>query len=300
MIKKLKILSAAAALVGGLTMMTGGAEAQIVDNWSLNLSLANGMGFAAGLSDVDDIDEIAISGQSTVVQTLLNGNPDGQPFTDSGFLHWQSAKHEPPGPALPTSLLGGGVMGNAAALYMDFSGLTGTFNDPDGTPQSGDETISFDPGVGTIRLILDSTDLTADNNAQVVVATFAIKNPSGGSNIDFFGGANPTGTIDVTLEISSQISVAGDFLFEDSAGNPLVDPFSVALTNVNALIDPNTVPNPTTCVPDLITGLCDSTLVVNNGGQQNITQVPEPATLGLMGVGFVVLGAMARRRRKAA
>ena len=300
MFKKYKHLSAAVALAGGLTMMAGGAQAS-VDNWDFNASLINGNNGFIGFGDQTGITDINISGQSTVVQTFLNGSADGQPFTDNGQLTWTSYNAAPGGSGnggVPVNLLG---LGNSAAIYLDFSGLTGIFNDPDGTPGNGDEFITFDPGAGIIRLVVDADDNTFGNNpgTELVAATFEIKAPSGGSDIDFFGGLAPSATIDVTLEIVSQLNDGINFLFEDENGNPLQDPFSVALANVNAVIDPNTNPNPNPLVCPPV-GLCDSTLVVNNGGQFGFGIVPEPATLGLMGAGFIVLGAVARRRRKAA
>jgi hypothetical protein len=281
--------------------MTTNAQAQVIDNWSLNLSLANGVANGGvpfvGLTDVDGIDDITVDGGATIIQTLLNGNPDNQPFSESGSLNFVTANPEGGGLGTPLTPFGT-ALGTANALYLDFSGLTGTFIDPDNVPQSGDERITFDPGAGTIRLILDLDGVADNGDDQLVIATFEIMDPSGGSNIDFFGGANPTGTIDVTLQIVSQICSGGDCLFEDENGDPLLDPFTVALVNVNALIDPNVNPNPTTCTPDAITGLCDSTLVVRNSGQFNLAAVPEPKTLGLMGLGLVFLGALARRGLK--
>lgn len=292
MFKNLKLLSAAAAFAGGLAMMTGGAQAQqLIENWDFNLSLANGGAFS-GLVDQTGIDDVDIAGESTITQTLLNGNPDGQVFEDNGQLTWTS--YDPNGGGAPVSLLGLGDQGSF--VYIDFAGLTGVFEDPNNTPGDGDEFITFDPGAGTIRLILDDTDDIAGNNAnELVLATFEIIAPSGGSDIDFFGGAAATATIDVTLEIVSQLNNGTDFLFEDENGDPLTSPFRIALVNVNALINSG----PTSCVPD-VNGFCDSILGVDNGGQFNLAQVPEPATLGLMGAGLVVLGAVARRRRKAA
>jgi len=282
------------ALVCGLSMP---ASAAIINAWQFNLAAANGTydnGVAlAGLTSTTNIDHIEVSGHSTVLQSLnvANGSPIGQTFTDSGFLQLTGYKPEPGGGiALPL-----GTDGANNVLYFQFTGLTGVFNT--------DGTITFAPSVGKVKLFLDgdgNTDPTSSAGLSKLLATFDMVAPSGGSNLNFFGGANPTGTIDVTLKETSGVAN----LYKDSSGATLPLTLTLHLVNVNALTDPNFNPNPSFSGP----GVCNAssggagcnlaTLNVQNAGQYNLaTPVPEPGTLSLLGAGLLLLGFGVRRRK---
>jgi hypothetical protein len=290
--------TAVASAVGGvlffaLGMGPASAVPVILDGWNVNLSVVNGGtfdvggGLIGGLSDVTNINKITLTGNSTINQSLSLGSPIGQPFTDDGFLQLISFDDEPAG-GLEASLAGAFLGTNL--LYFNFVGLTGVFN--------AGNTITFDPGIGTIQLIL--TDATQTQTE--VLADFAIVAPSGGSAINFFGGAGGTATIDVTL-LETSSAYAG--LFTNSSNIALPFLTSLHLGNVNALVDPAFAPEPDygpvsgTC--DVVLGGigCTSALLrVTNAGQYNVAAaVPEPGTLLLLSGGLLML-AFAMRRRK--
>jgi hypothetical protein len=112
-------------------------------------------------------------------------------------------------------------------VYFKFSNLTGVFN--------ANGSITFNPSGGIALYAEDDADFNPLTGNVKTLATFNLINPSAGSNVDFFGGANPTGTINVTLVETSGISG----LYTDSSNATLPLNITLHLGNVNALVDPN-------------------------------------------------------------
>ena len=282
---------AACAMVMGIGIQSASA-AGIEDSWNLNLTVANGVmhsggGSFSGMTDLNFIDNAVLNGESIVTQTISGGVAVGNPFVDNGFLRIIGTNREAGAPLpafFPTIFALGGAMG-PSDLYFTFSGLTGTLN--------LNETITFDPNIGTIKLWLDSdTDADPTTGDVLELAEFDIVAPSGGSDLNFFGGGGQNATIDVTL---MQISgLAG--LFTDMNGVELMpgDIDVLHLGNFNALETGRT-----TVVDMFGNGFSD--LEVDNAGQYNNRTIPEATSMAAFGFGLVgLMGMVSRRRRKAA
>lgn len=286
---------AACVMVLGLGTQTASA-AGIEDSWNLNLSVANGVNGFAGLSDLNFIDNAVLNGTSIVTQTIAGGVALGNPFSDEGFLRIIGTNREAGAP-LPAFFPTIFALGNASDLYFTFTGLTGILN--------LDGTISFDPNIGTIKLWLDSdTDTNPATGTVLELAEFDIIAPSGGSDLDFFGGSGQNATIDITL---SQLSgLAGLFTDQNDVEIAVGAPLGLHLGNFNALLDPNINGGMPITVVDMF-GNGVSELNVVNAGQYNIetndppTQVSEPSSMAALGFGLLgLMGMASRRRRKAA
>ena len=279
---------AAAVALGALSALVPlSASAVVLDDWNLNLSVANGEMatgngglLLAGLGDATDIDHVALLGVSTITQTVVGGVALGQPFAEEGVLGLTGYVKELD--IFPTLF----ALGNAMSLYVTFDGLTGTLN--------GDGTITFDAGVGDIFLYLDDdTDGDPTTGNVLEIAEFDITNPSGGSDLDFFGGAGANATIDVTLEVISTIDAG---LFTDTDGNDLGTIF-LGLANVDALLNSNFPENPDNSGIDDETGNGVTIINVQNGGQLNVA-IPEPGALSLVGLGLISLALWNRRKKR--
>lgn len=272
------------AAIAAFSAQPASAAEIILDGWQLNLATINDEGVFTGLGTSSGIDHLNVVGsQTTVEQQVVGGSALGQPFSETGVLQWTN--YSPEGGGAVTNF----DLGTASTLYVAFTGLTGTLN--------ADETITFDAGSGTIILYLDSdNDLNPATGTVQQIAEFALVDPSGGSDLNFFGGTADNATVDITLDL---ISVIDDDLFLDADGNPL-DALSLTLhlVNTDSLLDPNFTPNPDNSGvgPD---GNGVSLIHVQNNGQWNIAQivVPEPSTIGLLAFGLSALGFFMKRRR---
>lgn len=272
------------AAIAALSAQPASAATIVLDAWQVNLATINDEGVFTGLSTSSNIDHVNVVGsQTTVEQQVVNGSALGQDFEESGILQWVNVSPEGGGAVQNFSL------GTASTLYVSFTDLTGTLNN--------DGTITFDPGSGDIGLFLDSDgDLDPTTGTVQRIASFALVEPSGGSDLDFFGGTADNATVDITLDL---IDVIDDDLFLDAAGNPL-DALSLTLhlVNTDSLLDPNFTPNPDNSGVDA-DGNGVSLIHVQNNGQWNIAQVvvPEPSTIGLLAFGLSALGLFMKRRR---
>lgn len=258
----------------GLMLATVGAKADIISGWHLNLS-----NFAGG-GDAVNIDYANINGKSTVVQNIAFGSPVNQTFTDNGFLAFTG--YQEVGGFFPDSFQ---LPTGYRSMYLTFSGLTGKFN--------AGNTITFDQGSGQVNLWLDSdTDANPATGSTIKLASFAVVAPSGGSGINFFGGAGGTATIDVTLHETFQATAN---LFQDEFGNNINPAWDLELVNVNSLIDPRVNPNPAYHLDQFGNGYAN--LQLTNAGQFHLSAIPEPGSVALAGIGLLGLLAGIKRRR---
>src|SRR5262249_27480652 len=160
---KATLLATAAA---GLLMASTSADAAIIlDGWNINLSVSG----VAGATDMTNIDHVGIRGFSTVTQQVSGGSALGQSFSEHRYLVFENYFKE--GAPFSTNVNAGGAGANH--VIFRFDNLTGTLN-PGGN-------VTFNPGSGTIRLFIDTTNSPTFDAGDVELATFKIINPSGGS-----------------------------------------------------------------------------------------------------------------------
>lgn len=259
----------------------------ILNEWELNLSVLNGEtlngNILTGLSDATDIDYIDLTGEATIQQTVLNDSTANLPFIDDGYIAFDSYRQE--GASFNSNFDTEG-----RNLYVEYVGLTGVMNP--------DDSITFDIGstqVGTINFYLtDDSDATNSTNPtlDLWLASFDLLSPSGGSDLDFYGGGGANATVDLTLDLNSVIN---PLLFTDSDGNSLDTEYFLHLTNMDSLLDDDYDPNPDNT--NVIDGDGFSIIHAENAGQYKIGVVPEPATLMLFGIGLLGFASISRRKK---
>ena len=292
--RKLALVLAASALTSALTC--GSAGAAPINAWRLNLSLTNGLVLSdgstvSGATDATNVDHLLISGSSTIAQTVTGGNALGNPFSETGALQFlTNIRESPQGPqSLNFGTAAGGTLLAPAPVdaFLQFVGLTGTLN--------GDGSITFNPGSGTVSLFIENDDDTNPLTGGVLkLATYQILAPSGGSNLNFFGGTAANATVDVTAKITSVLPGL-EGLFADNLNVPLTT-VALHLVNTDSLLDPNFSPNPDNSGINTA-GNGVSIIHVQNAGQYNLA-LPEPGTLLLLGIGLAGLGFGASRQKK--
>lgn len=270
---KISAFSIAVALLFGAPAANAVA---VLNSWNLNLSL-----LGVGASDATNIDYIDVTGKATVYQNVVGGVALGQSFTEDGYLQMPTYHKE--GSALTTNM----GLGSYSELFLLYTGLTGTLN--------GDGSVTFDPYGGTVQLVLGQDGNTTVDPGDLVLANFDVIAPSGGSDLNFYGGAGANATVDVTLDLLNTYNNLD--LFTDQFNNPIDPGFFLHLVNVNSLLDPNFSPNPDNSGIDA-NGNGVSIIHVQNAGQYNIARVPEPGVLALLATGLLgLVGTVGKRRR---
>lgn len=254
--------------------LASSASAYVLDAWQLDLSQLD-----AGLTKASNIDRIGFQGSATIHQSLGGNNilDDGDTFSESSVF-WSLEYVPEPGTgsniAFDLDANNDGTQDRWLYFYAD--DLTGSVYDVNGTNFK----YMFDAGQ-TISLFYDTDAVVGGGTA---IATLEILNPSGGNAPDYLGGAGATGTTQVTGLFTS----AYDDLFLTKEGYDFAAMIANGIFPKGYLDVQNTVMSMTPGNNELI-------FEVRSSGIFN-TEVPEPTTMVLLGMGLLGLAGIGRKR----
>ncbi|MXS85046.1 PEP-CTERM sorting domain-containing protein [Nitrosomonas sp. HPC101] len=268
-------IALAAVLTGSAALASVPAQAgwEILDAWQMNLSGGNN----------NNIGHLVVGGGFSTVTQELDAAGEvfvGAKFTNLGGLFSITYSSE--------NVPGSGDFGPLSVLtnqiQYSFSGLAGTVT---GISSTGEISFSYTPGVGSITL---------QELGGPTIATLSIADPSGGKIGSFIGTTDVSGTSNITAELSTETYAN---LFQDISGkNLLPGEIRFALDTTNKYRPGSPLAVAYGC-DFSAAGLCADISLTQEGSVNALVRtsnVPEPATLALLALGILGMGAVTRRR----
>lgn len=271
--KTILALSAAAALFGSASAFAAPTSSGVFNPFTVNAP--DGKTFTAD----------KITGNYVEIATF---NPDG---TFDVSLEWTAGQFVANGgqTALSPKTTGLGYDYGMYALYT----ASGTVSQD---PTTGATTFTFTPGTGSLQLFLDqNADTTINGNPSSGTGSFSLTNTSDDLQIASGNPLSGQGTLNPSLSTCTN-GAGGSGINCGSFGSTT----SFALNSLGASIftDPNPFYSLSMQSGQLNNFTPSGTQTIN--GSLDVVfsgQVPEPASLGLLGLGLLGLG-VARRRKQ--